>query len=374
MSFVAKGRLLNPVVGPEPIAGSSRMKGGTTTKMLLEAIFLTAHQLAANEATPIPYDDIIKTYLITLNLTHTKDSEISSLIKMAGNSLVKGGSVSYLGWGALGIMGMIDAAECVPTFGANHDDVRCFLESGYKILRNAQGNLSSQGEALEISFDNFIEKRGPKLSKNDTVIFIVQNLSSEQKLGLCRIVELVKSRKGNIAIIAVNSNHVNWQIHDIFGDSLTIHIVLPSTGREQSSNKQFYKFLDQCTTEVSFKWVINAVSTGAHILKGKVYKNCMIDLKLTNRKLFERGVRIVTQFSNVGSEVAKECLLKSIYRQDVLNLNMVEADVPEHVLKAGYVDRVIPLAILLTKGFKVDSGMKMLVDCPIVRECIENSL
>ncbi len=373
VSFVAKSCLLNPVVGPEPITGSSRMKGGTVTKMLLEAIFFTAHQLAVNDPTPIACEDIIKAYQTTLESTHTKDAEISLLIKVAGNSLVKGGSVLYVGWGSLGIMGMIDAAECVPTFGANHDDVRCFLKSGYEILNNTHGDLSSQGDKLEIGFDYFIEKRCPTLSKNDTVIFIVRDLASEQKQELGRIAELVKSRKASLAIIAISTNDSNLQLQDILGNILTIHIVLPSISKEESSNIQ-YKFLDQSTAEVSLKWVINAVSTGAHILKGKVFKNCMIDLKLTNEKLFERGVRIVTQFSNVTSEEAKECLLKSIYRQDVLNRRIVEAKVPEHVKRAGYVERVVPLAILLTKGFKVSAGLQMLEGCPIVRQCIDNCL
>ena len=42
------------------------------------------------------------------------------------------------------------------------------------------------------------------------------------------------------------------------------------------------------------------------------------------------------------------------------------------ILKAGYIEKVVPLAIFLAKGFKVDFGLKMLEDCPIIRQCIDN--
>lgn len=369
--FAAEGRLLNPVVGPEAIAGSSRMKGATATKMLLEAVFLIAHQSAINDATPIRSDDIIKTYQCALNLTHSRDAEISSLIRMGGNSLIKDGSISYIGWDSLGIMGMIDASECMPTFGANHDDVRCFLGGGYDLLKNNQGHLSSDGEGLEISIDYFMEKRCPKLSENDSVIFIVSDLSPALKQELNKIALLVKSRKSNIALIALNANDGIAEIQNRLGNPLAICIDLPSTMKEEHSNT-CYNFLHQCSMEVCLKWVLNAVSTGAHILKGKVYKNIMIDLKLSNRKLFERGVRIVSQCANVSLEEAKECVLKSIYRVDEITSSVIEAGIRRHVLKAGQVEKVIPLAILLTKGFKVDSGLRQLKGCPIVRQCIGN--
>ena len=348
------------------------MKCGTTTKMLLETIFFTAHQLATNEPLPIPNSSIIKAYQTTLARTHQADVEISSLIKIAGNTLLSGGCISYVGWDSLGIMGMIDAAECVPTFGANHDDVRCFLETGYELLRNPEGDLSCHGEKLEISFDHFINMRCEELSKDDTVIFIVSNLSPEQKIKLDRIANAVKNQLSNLAIIAINTtNSEIRQIQDKLGHPHTVHVVLPSLDRYALSYNR-HKFLETYVAEVSLKWVINAVSTGAHILKGKVYKNYMIDLKLTNKKLFERGVRIVAQFANVSSEKAKDSLLKSIYRQDELNSTIVGVDVSVHVKKAGYIEKVVPLAILLAKGFKVDFGLKMLEDCPIIRQCIDN--
>lgn len=45
--------------------------------------------------------------------------------------------------------------------------------------------------------------------------------------------------------------------------------------------------------ELSTKLVLNAVSTGAHVLKGKIYQNHMIDLQVTNTKLYRRAMRLL---------------------------------------------------------------------------------
>ena len=376
--LLGEGRLLNPVVGPEAITGSSRMKCGTATKMILEAIFLVAHQSAANHKaiTDVDsksfYNEFVKGYDATLDLTYAKNTKMSSLIDLAGKSLITGGCVSYVAWGSLGIMGMIDAAECVPTFGANHDDVRCFLESGYKFLGNSQGDLSMQDDAYQISFDYFTKKRCPDLSENDTVIFIINSLASNQIEVLGELAELVRNQRANLALIAINTREEDVKkVKDKLNHAPTVHIVLQSLDKGQGSSK-LKNFVSHCTVEVSLKWVINAVSTGAHILKGKVYHNNMIDLKLTNGKLFERGVRIVSGLANVSSEIAKECLLKSIYKQDKLRKDIMKADISQHVQKAGSVAKVIPLAILLVKGFQIESGLKKLEECPRVRQCIDD--
>ncbi|XP_028395612.1 glucokinase regulatory protein-like [Dendronephthya gigantea] len=375
-----KGHLLNPIVGPEAITGSSRMKCGTTTKMILEAIFITAHQSAANNTAittvgqkPSEPYEFMEEYKRTLEFTYAKNEKISSLINMAGEGLTKGGCVSYIAWGSLGIMGMIDAAECVPTFGANHDDVRCFIESGYKFLGNSEGDLSMKNDAYQISFDYFIKKRCPDLSENDTVIFIINSLESNQIEVLGELADLVRIQKVKLALIAINTRKEDVKkVKDKLDcASPTVHIVLPSVVREKVSSK-YDNFVSQCTAEVSLKWVINAISTGAHILKGKVFQNNMIDLKLTNGKLFERGVRIVSGLANVSSETAKMCLLKSIYRQDKLRPDVMNAEISQHIQKAGYEEKVIPLAILLVKGFRIESGLKKLEECPRVRQCIED--
>lgn len=54
----------------------------------------------------------------------------------------------------------------------------------------------------------------------------------------------------------------------------------------------FFLTQKQCW-ELCTKWCLNAISTGAHVLIGKVYMNYMIDLRVTNSKLYRRAIHIL---------------------------------------------------------------------------------
>lgn len=318
---------------------------------------------------------------MTLNFTYRKQSDIAMLIELAGASLVKGGTLTYLGWDSLGIMGIIDAAECVPTFGASHEDVRCFIYGGYKTLRNKQGDLSSQGNTSKIGFDYFKEERCYTLSEKDTVIFILRSIAPHEKEVLKEIIKLVKAQRCKVAFISITTDKDEYdQFLEVFktlGNPKSVHISLPSSKLKEHcpGSHEHQKFLQQCAAEVSLKWVLNAVSTGAHVMKGKVLKNCMIDLKLTNKKLFERAMSIVSLYAKVNRNLAKHCLLKSIYRTETLSLDVLQANITQHVQQASLVNRVVPLALLMSKdSFTLASALKALEDCPIVRQYIEEHI
>ena len=60
-------------------------------------------------------------------------------------SLQSGGHVYYLGMGTPGVMAIIDASECPPTFGVEYGTVRGFIAGGYTTLRNTAGSLTAVG-------------------------------------------------------------------------------------------------------------------------------------------------------------------------------------------------------------------------------------
>src|SRR5688500_1059693 len=65
-----------------------------------------------------------------------------------------------------------------------------------------------------------------------------------------------------------------------------------------------------CFAECSLKLILNAISTGAHVIKGCIFKNRMIDVKVSNNKLFHRSLRIIAEFAKCSEETAQEALLK----------------------------------------------------------------
>ena len=68
--------------------------------------------------------------------------------------------------------------------------------------------------------------------------------------------------------------------------------------------------------EMAMKIALNAVTTCGHVLKGKVMRNKMVDLQVSNNKLFFRSISIVADFANATPAHARDSLLRSIYTAD----------------------------------------------------------
>lgn len=131
-------------------------------------------------------------------------------------------------------------------------------------------------------------------------------------------------------------------------------------------------YLSQCLEEFALKLILNAVSTGAHVLIGKTYENIMVDVRVSNVKLFYRALGILKRLSN-EKEMAKceECLLRAIYGMDDLG-RVEKAHIEEHIKSATVKGLVVPKALimLLTKCSydKADEYLKKSHNS--VRNCI----
>ncbi|KAM3857069.1 glucokinase regulatory protein [Diretmus argenteus] len=335
--------LLNPTVGPEAISGSSRMKGGSATKILLEIVLSAAHAAAYTHA-PITHEGILqdmKAYERTLDITYAHTKGITVLVEAAGRSLQCGRRVCYLGWGCLGVLGLIDASECNPTFGADYEDVRGFISGGYKDLNNAEGPLTSLGPEFCIAHEDFVDLILPFLNDQDTVLLIYthsDDASEVEKLAL-------RVREKTSSLHAV--------CHGVDGVTATI----------------------QQHQELSTKLVLNDVSTGAHILKGKVYQNHMVDVQVTNSKLYRRATRLLQKLSGRPEARCEEALLKAVYRVDELTAAIASSDITARTLAASTRSKVVPLALVcLLIGCSLSEAESHLERQPIVRDAVEACL
>ena len=103
--------------------------------------------------------------------------------------------------------------------------------------------------------------------------------------------------------------------------------------------------------EFALKLCVNAVSTCAHVMKGTVFQNCMINLRITNIKLFHRAVGLVSRLGKVAADTAQCCILRAIYGSDERSggqsVPVVDTDVPNHVATAAAQENLLPLALLL---------------------------
>ena len=195
---------------------------------------------------------------------------IAAAITSAGLCLTEVGRVLYLGEDTFGILGIIDASECPPTFNACPDDVRAFLADGYSTLANAQGDLAMHGEQYQLSWDDYERDHQPSLGDLDTVVVIdgaacdgkrrdrVLSLLANAVQAEARVVHLVVDRDGSCTLQPPQV--------PLSSSIITVPVCLSSTSLQVPG----VDFSNIFLAELVVKLVLNAITTGAHIRKGKV--------------------------------------------------------------------------------------------------------
>lgn len=172
------------------------MKGGSITKILLEVIF----SRAIHEAYGIPFGkfvsetsgDIIDAFHTAYRETYKITREIGSIISLAGESLKAGGHIYYVSeQDTFGILGMIDASECPPTYGAKTTDVVGFVAGGLGALQMRDGVGL---EDVKISFEDFACSQGDTV----VVLHLEEKDLSEEVLKIARRAKGVGKRSNTL--------------------------------------------------------------------------------------------------------------------------------------------------------------------------------
>nr|XP_028581257.1 glucokinase regulatory protein isoform X1 [Podarcis muralis] len=371
--------ILNPAVGPEGLTGSSRMKGGSATKILLETLLLTAHKTVSkdSEISEKCLLEILRTYERAHKVTYGQSKKIAALVKQAGtstisaslrHSLQKKAYVYLVGWHTLGIIAIMDGAECIPTFGADINDVRGFLIGDRSEMFNREADLIAQGPKFAFSEEDFVKTILPSLTELDTVLFLFtvdDNLDEVEKL-----VVQVKERTSNVQALshATVGQYLPASLKKLFPS--IISIMWPILFLEYEG-----KFIQRFQRELSTKWILNTVSTGAHVLKGKILRNYMVDLRVSNSKLFWRAVSILQRFSGQPHAKCLEGLLQAIYDPEPLSEDLRTAPVSKHIAVATDKSKVVPTALLcLLRSCSVPEARARLDAAPSLRAALDTAL
>ncbi|XP_067678979.1 glucokinase regulatory protein-like [Haliotis asinina] len=359
------GYILNPVVGPEQITGSSRMKSGSATKILLEAVLVTAYLKTRNDK-DVRVQDLLRSYHIVCDSVYSRKAEIANIVELAGKSLKAGGHIYYVAQDSLGIMGMIDASECPPTYGATLDDIRGFVATGFDFLMNNDGDISDQGKHFRISLANFQDEVAPTVSTDDLVVVLLQDTSS------IPCVEGLSCRK---ACVVIGSEQTKVDPLKLEQFAAVVQVSLPSISLAGVVGETVVTEFWQLYREIAVKWVLNATTTGGHILKGKVVQNIMVDVKVSNNKLFYRAVGIIQHYSKLSQSAAQDYLLRSIYNTDSVTTQIQIAPVAEHIQRATPQQRVVPIALIAAVcQCSITQAQEKLDSQPIIRSIIQVSL
>ena len=124
---------------------------------------------------------------------------------------------------------------------------------------------------------------------------------------------------------------------------------------------------------MSVKLIYNAITTAAHIFKGKVFKNKMIDLRISNNKLYHRCIHIIQKLMGVSEQEAEKSLLRSIYKTDRLTKIQTSAPVSKHIQTATNEEKIVPIALVLAKEqISYREARARVEDVHIVRHIIKD--
>ena len=197
----------------------------------------------------------------------------------------KGGRLFYVGAGSSGRMGVLDAAECPPTFGTSPKLVQALIAGGRRAITNAvEGAEDSTGNAER-------DLRAKKLTRNDVVVGIAASGTTPYVLGALRC-----ARKRGATTVAVTSN-----LRMPVGRLAKI-VIAPEVGPEVLTGSTRLK------AGTSQKMVLNMLSTAVMARLGHVYENLMIDVVITNEKVAERALRILAEASGRSVSTAEHAL------------------------------------------------------------------
>ncbi|MBF2056773.1 MAG: N-acetylmuramic acid 6-phosphate etherase [Cyanobacterium sp. T60_A2020_053] len=226
--------------------------------------------------------------LKTIDAVKASREVIAQAIDITSESLRGGGRLFYIGAGTSGRLGVLDAVECPPTFCTPPDLVQGILAGG-------EGAMFKSSEALEDrSEDGAQAMIDHGITFQDVVVGITAGGTTPYVRGA-----LEKARKigaKTVFISCVPSEQVKIDV-DVDIRLLTGAEILAGSTRLKAGTVT--------------KMVLNIISTGVMVKLGKVYGNRMIDVSVTNSKLLDRALRIITDLTNLDRQTAQELLQQS---------------------------------------------------------------
>lgn len=199
--------------------------------------------------------------------------------------LSQGGRLFYIGAGTSGRLGILDAVECPPTFNTDPSLVQAIIAGGPGAVFEAQEG--AEDDRSQGAHD--LAQAGAKVG--DVVVGITASGLTPYVIGA-----LNWARRQGLVAISISCNEATpvSKVSDIaIAVSTGPEIVMGST-RLKAGTAQ--------------KMVLNMLSTGAMVGLGKTYRNLMVDMRPTNRKLHDRAVRIVMLATDVSHETAQTLL------------------------------------------------------------------
>ena len=208
-------------------------------------------------------------------------NDIARAVDAIVERLRKGGRLIYIGAGTSGRLGILDAAECVPTFGVSPELVVGKIAGGDRAILKAVEGAEDSEQFGEDDLKNI------HLSEHDTVVGIAASGRTPYVIGALKYAATVGAKRVSLSC---NAHAEISQFAEIPIEVVVGPEVLTGSTRLKAGTAQ--------------KLVLNMLSTASMIGIGKVYKNLMVDVQPTNEKLRVRAIRIIQQATDCAADIA----------------------------------------------------------------------
>lgn len=214
--------------------------------------------------------------------------QIEKLIDGLVERMEKGGRLFYLGAGTSGRLGILDASEIPPTYGAPFDLVIGLIAGGDTAIRKAVENAEDDYDGGWRDLEKF------SITKNDTVVGIAASGSTPYVVGACE-----EARKRGLLTGCITCNP---------GAKVAEAVEIPIVA---VVGPEFVTGSTRMKSGTAEKLILNMISTSAMIKLGHVKGNKMVDMQLNNSKLVDRGTRMIMDETGISDyNLAKSLLVK----------------------------------------------------------------
>ncbi len=212
--------------------------------------------------------------------------QIERLVTGIVERMKRGGRIFYMGAGTSGRLGVLDASEIPPTFGMDPGWIVGLIAGGDYALRNAVENAEDDEAQAWKDLQQY------NITSNDTVIGIAASGTTPYVIGALRD---ARAHGCLTAAITSNPDAPVSEVAEIPIEMIVGPEYVTGSSRMKSGTGQ--------------KLICNMISTSVMIQMGRVKGNKMVNMQLTNKKLVDRGTRMVVDELGLSYDEAKRLLL-----------------------------------------------------------------
>lgn len=219
---------------------------------------------------------------------------LARAVELVARAFREGGRLIYVGAGTSGRLGVLDAAECPPTFGVPRAMVVGVIAGGPRALRRAVEGAEDRGSDARRALARY------RVGAPDVVCAICA--SGATPFALAALAEAGRRGAGRILVTCAPRPGLA-KLADV--------VIAPRVGPEVLTGSTRMK------AGLATKMVLHTLTTGAMVRLGKVYGNLMVDVVPTNRKLRARAERIVATLTGSTPGAARRLLERAAGRPPV---------------------------------------------------------